>query len=44
MTKFINDFVGAISDIVKSICYFLFGALIVGVLFFLLAKFFEWIF
>jgi len=44
MTKFIIDFAGAIFDIAKSICYFLFGALIVGVLLFLLAKFFEWIF
>ncbi|WP_255507906.1 hypothetical protein [Lysinibacillus sp. BW-2-10] len=43
MLKFIDDFAGAVSDIVKSICYFIAGTLIVGVPLFILAKFLEWI-
>jgi len=41
MTKFMNDFFGAIFDNFKLICYFFAGVLIVGVPLFLIAKFFE---
>jgi hypothetical protein len=44
MTKFIDDFTGAISDFVISICFFFTGALIVGVPLYLLGKFFEYVF
>jgi len=44
MLKFIDDFAGAVSDLIKSISYFIAGIFIVGVPLFLLAKFFEWIF
>lgn len=44
MLKFIDDFAGAVSDIIKSISYFIAGILIVGIPLFILAKFFEWVF
>ena len=44
MLKFIDDFAGAVFDLIKSISYFIAGILIVGLPLFLLAKFFEWIF
>ncbi|WP_166669561.1 hypothetical protein [Paenisporosarcina antarctica] len=45
MTRFIDDFAGAIKDILKfiftSICYLLAGMLIVGIPFYLIALVFE---
>ena len=42
--KFIDDLAGALSDIIKSICYFIAGFLLVGVPLFIFAKVFVWIF
>lgn len=44
MLKFLDDVAGAVFDIVKMICHFIAGFLIIGVPLFILAKFFEWIF
>lgn len=43
MLKFINDFVGAIFDILKLISYFIAGFILVAVPLFLIAKIFEWL-
>ena len=43
MLKFIDDFAGAIFDILKLIAYFIAGFIIVAVPLYLIAKIFEWL-
>lgn len=43
MSKFIDDFAGAVFELLKLISYFIAGFILVAVPLFLIAKIFEWL-